>query len=340
MRSAASASPTRSISASPRGAALGLGDALQRGLQLHVLAARQQRVQRGLLQRGADRGAHGGALADDVVARHARRARGGRQQRGEHQDGGGLAGAVGAEEAVDLAGLDAQVDAVDGARAVLELADEALHLDAVVVSSWPTRLAQYLVVSNIFSCNNGGVPPSHLGRRRRGRLFWRIFSADKPRRMAVFSELGLSFQQAMALGHLTPDEPLPMSALAGALQCDNSNVTGIVDRLEAAGLAERRPAERDRRVKTVVLTPHGEAVRARCGGARARRRPRSPRLSEEDATVLRDCCSARSTVAGAAARRLRAPAAPGRRTSPTAGSAAPRASARGCAPPSRPCARR
>ena len=46
--------------------------------------------------------------------------------------------------------------------------------------------------------------------------------------MAVFSELGLSFQQAMALGHLAADEPLPMSALAGALQCDNSNVTGIV----------------------------------------------------------------------------------------------------------------
>ena len=66
-------------------------------------------------------------------------------------------------------------------------------------------------------------------------LFWRIFSADKPRRMAVFSELGLSFQQAMALGHLEADEPLPMSALAGALQCDNSNVTGIVDRLEAQG---------------------------------------------------------------------------------------------------------
>ena len=34
---------------------------------------------------------------------------------------------------------------------------------------------------------------------------------------------------------------MPMSALAQALQCDNSNVTGIVDRLEASGLAERRP---------------------------------------------------------------------------------------------------
>ena len=68
--------------------------------------------------------------------------------------------------------------------------------------------------------------------------------------------------------HLEPDEPLPMSALAGALQCDNSNVTGIVDRLEAAGLAERRAAERDRRVKTVVLTPHGEAVSGRGAAAR------------------------------------------------------------------------
>src|SRR5688572_27097268 len=113
-------------------------------------------------------------------------------------------------------------------------------------------------------------------------------SADKPRRMAVFSELGLSFQRAMALGHLTADEPLPMSALAGALQCDNSNVTGIVDRLEAAGLAERRPAERDRRVKTVVLTPHGEAVKAEVRQRAGTPPPEIAALSEQDATVLRD----------------------------------------------------
>ena len=52
-----------------------------------------------------------------------------------------------------------------------------------------------------------------------------------------------------------------MSALADALHCDNSNITGIVDRLEAAGLAERRPTERDRRVKAVVLTEKGEWMR-------------------------------------------------------------------------------
>jgi hypothetical protein len=49
-------------------------------------------------------------------------------------DRGRLAGAVRAEEAVDLAGLDRQLDAVDRARSLLELLDEALDLDAVV--SW------------------------------------------------------------------------------------------------------------------------------------------------------------------------------------------------------------
>jgi len=104
------------------------------------------------------------------------------------------------------------------------------------------------------------VPPSPA--EEAWAIFWRIFSADKPRRMAVFSELGLSFQQAMALGHLEADEPLPMSALAGALQCDNSNVTGIVDRLEAAGLAERRPAETNGEE-----TAHRDTGEARAHGA-------------------------------------------------------------------------
>ena len=90
--------------------------------------------------------------------------------------------------------------------------------------------------------------------REAWRLFWRVFMADKRRRWAILSELGISPQQSMALGTLKPGEPMPMSALADALHCDNSNITGIVDRLEAAGLAERRPSERDRRVKAVVLT--------------------------------------------------------------------------------------
>ena len=120
------------------------------------------------------------------------------------------------------------------------------------------------------------------------RLFWRIFSADKPRRMLTLNEIGLAPMQAMALTSLEPDEPMPMSALAGLLMCDNSNVTGIVDRLEALGLVERRPAERDRRVKAVGLTERGRAMRGVVQLRMSEPPPPLAGLSEEDAAALRD----------------------------------------------------
>ena len=108
---------------------------------------------------------------------------------------------------------------------------------------------------------NVSAEPRTGAAREAWRLFWRIFLEDKRRRWEILSELGISPQQAMALGTLEPGQPLPMSALAAELHCDNSNITGIVDRLEAAGLAERRPSERDRRVKAVALTGQGIAMR-------------------------------------------------------------------------------
>jgi MarR family transcriptional regulator, organic hydroperoxide resistance regulator len=119
-------------------------------------------------------------------------------------------------------------------------------------------------------------------------LFWRIFMEDKRRRWAILSEMGLSPQQSMAISTLTPGEPMPMSALADALHCDNSNVTGIVDRLEAAGLAERRPSERDRRVKAVVLTDKGEWTRIEIERRAGQPPPRLANLPESDAVALRD----------------------------------------------------
>ena len=99
-------SPTRSSSSSPRARRSAFGTPCSVVCRRMCSRPGQQRVERRLLQRGADRRAHRGALADDVVARHARRARGRRQQRGEHQHRRRLARAVGPEEAVDLAGRD------------------------------------------------------------------------------------------------------------------------------------------------------------------------------------------------------------------------------------------
>lgn len=58
-------------------------------------------------------------------------------------------------------------------------------------------------------------------------------------------------------------EGLKMSALSGVLRVSNGNVTGIVDRLSAEGLAERMPVPGDRRAMMVRLTTDGQAEFAR-----------------------------------------------------------------------------
>jgi DNA-binding MarR family transcriptional regulator len=93
------------------------------------------------------------------------------------------------------------------------------------------------------------------------RLIFRVFLRQRSEFVGIAHEFGLPPQQAYAFLHLEQDVGVPLSELAQVLRCDNSGMTGIADRLEAAGLAERRPHERDRRVKTLRLTEHGVATR-------------------------------------------------------------------------------
>ena len=65
-----------------------------------------------------------------------------------------------------------------------------------------------------------------------------------------------------ALLLLSLDRPTAMGELATAFACDASYITTVVDALEERGLALRRPHPTDRRVRTVVLTPHGSEVSA------------------------------------------------------------------------------
>ena len=70
-------------------------------------------------------------VADDGVAGDDGVAAAGLQQAGEHGDGGALAGAVGAEQAEDLALVDVEADAVDGQHALgrVVLLAQLLDLD-------------------------------------------------------------------------------------------------------------------------------------------------------------------------------------------------------------------
>jgi DNA-binding MarR family transcriptional regulator len=82
---------------------------------------------------------------------------------------------------------------------------------------------------------------------------------------ATAAELDLAPAQAIALKELETDRPISMRELAERMRCHPSNITGLIDRLEARGLVERCPDPRDRRVKGLALTPLGQRVRIRLG---------------------------------------------------------------------------
>ena len=85
--------------------------------------------------------------------------------------------------------------------------------------------------------------------------------AHREQTFDAVAQLGLTPGHMKTLFELDPDVGCSMSELANTLHCDASNATWLVDRLEERGLVERRPHPRDRRVKTVVLTPAGVATK-------------------------------------------------------------------------------
>ena len=117
-------------------------------------------------------------------------------------------------------------------------------------------------------------------------MHWLMVS-NKRRFLATGGEFDLAPQQMIALRMLGAG-PRKMSELAQALFCDNSNVTGIVDRLEERGLVRREADEGDRRVKLLVLTEDGEWMRSQITARMAEPPPAIASLSEQDQTALRD----------------------------------------------------
>jgi len=119
-------------------------------------------------------------------------------------------------------------------------------------------------------------------------LMGELFLEVRPRVARVAGEFGLTPPQLFALRTLDPSEPVPMRVLANALNCDSSNVTGLVDGLAAQGLVERREAEHDRRVRMLVVTPRGEEVRSRLLELMQEVPPALAQLDAADQRALRD----------------------------------------------------
>jgi len=79
----------------------------------------------------------------------------------------------------------------------------------------------------------------------------------------VCGAFDLTPTQGLVMKLLDPRTPMAMNALADAMVCDASNVTGMVDKLEARGLIARQAAESDRRVKMLAVTERGRELRRR-----------------------------------------------------------------------------
>lgn len=119
-------------------------------------------------------------------------------------------------------------------------------------------------------------------------LLTRLFHDHRRRFMAIAHEFELAPQQIAALKTLGERGAIPMSELAGALECDTSNVTGIVDRLEQRGLVERHNDTKDRRVKLLELTDRGAELGREVGRRMRRPPPELMSLSAADQRALRD----------------------------------------------------
>jgi len=81
---------------------------------------------------------------------------------------------------------------------------------------------------------------------------------------AKLSDVGLSIAKLAALHVLMrAGESLPLGQLAERLSCVKSNVTQLVDRLEADGLVSRAADPNDRRSRLAVLTAAGRKAYAK-----------------------------------------------------------------------------
>ena len=105
------------------------------------------------------------------------------------------------------------------------------------------------------------------------RVWFRFLRLESRIRLSVSNRLkaiGLSIAQCDVLTTLTEREGLSQQDLAERLYVTKGNISGLIDRLTAAGLVERRTIASDRRSHAIFLTPAGRVAAQRGIEAQAR----------------------------------------------------------------------
>ena len=101
---------------------------------------------------------------------------------------------------------------------------------------------------------------------------------------ALAQELGVPMPFVKALHIL--DSPLAMKELGKRMHCDASFVTLVADMLEKRGLARREPHPADRRIKNVVLTEDGLALKKKIETEITARMPWTKALDRDERSQL------------------------------------------------------
>ena len=113
----------------------------------------------------------------------------------------------------------------------------------------------------------------------------------------ALGEAGLSLAKLGVLNQLVQSgEALPLGRIAGRISCVKSNVTQLVDRLEAEGLVARVSDQSDRRCIRAAITEQGRE--RYLTGATILRRQEELLIQEIDAARIEELISCLSLLGG------------------------------------------
>ena len=90
-----------------------------------------------------------------------------------------------------------------------------------------------------------------------GQLFFRLWRASHTQTAAALETIGLSPALFAVLNYVRARDGAIQQQIGSAMGIDPSTMVSLVDQLERAGLARRRPNPQDRRAREVLITPKG-----------------------------------------------------------------------------------
>ena len=90
-----------------------------------------------------------------------------------------------------------------------------------------------------------------------GQLFFRLWRASHTQTAAALESIGVTTALFSVLNYLLSHGAAIQQEIGAAIGIDPSTMVSLIDELERAGLAKRRPHPQDRRAREVVITPKG-----------------------------------------------------------------------------------